>query len=97
MRCVYAPQLVTRYDEDCGIELRHMQLTVEQIGLIRPGDRCSGKDCLDLLAAQLLLVPASAVISGSIVLAGNTLFWMQKQGQCLASPRPAPAATQAAS
>lgn len=89
--CVYTPQLVTRYDEDCDIEFRQLALTIQQMQAINPGTSCSGKECLALLTAQILLVPASAIVSGSIVLVGNTVFWMQKEGRCLVDPPPSSA------
>lgn len=88
--CVYTPQLVTRYDERCDIEFKQMTLTTQQLQVINPGPTCADKDCLALIAGQILMVPASAIISGSIVLVGNTLFWMQKEGQCLINSPPKP-------
>lgn len=80
--CVFTPKVVSRYDEVCDIEVRHLVLSAEQTGFAFVGQTCNGRDCLVLLAGEVLLVPVSAIVSGSIVLVGNTVFWMQKRGNC---------------
>lgn len=89
--CVFVPQVVTHYDAACQIEARQMVLAAEPLALI-PLNGCSDEVCLSLLAGQVLLVPVSAVVSGSIVLVGNTVFWLQKQGDCV-EERPQAVAT----
>jgi len=89
--CVFVPQVVSHYDESCQIESRQMVLAAEPLALI-PVNGCSDEVCLSLLAGQVLLVPVSAVVSGSIVLVGNTVFWLQKQGDCVDEPPQAVAA-----
>ncbi|HYR34779.1 MAG TPA: hypothetical protein VEQ87_10850, partial [Burkholderiales bacterium] len=70
------------YDEGCRIETREMTLTMTQIGGIA---HCSGKDCAQLLAAAGAVTAASAIVSGSIVVTGNIVYWLEKQGRCLAA------------
>lgn len=85
--CVYvfSPQVVTLYDEDCDVVFQKMELTVEQHDALAGRGQCSGeKDCLTFVAAVLMITPVSAIISGSIVVAGNTAYWMEHKGQCLA-------------
>ena len=80
--CVYTPSVVTRYDEQCDIELKKMELTEKQLSLLEDSHCTHAVDCTAVVAVQVLAAPVSAVVSGSIVLVGNTIFWMQKQGQC---------------
>lgn len=78
--CVYVPKTVIRYDDECEIGFNHMVLTSEQVSLmVSP---CSGTSCAEMAIAMLVVTPVSAIVSGSIVLAGNTVYWMQKQGRC---------------
>ncbi len=86
----YGPKVVPYYDAGCEIKARRMELTeVQQKALVRPGDSCTGEaECADYVVRRLtdFIVqktiggPASAIISGTIVMAGNTVFWMEKQG-----------------
>jgi hypothetical protein len=41
-----------------------------------------------LLAAAGATAEASAVISGSIVIVGNVVYWFEKQGRCLRETTP---------
>lgn len=82
--CVYvfSPEMGTYYDEECKDVYREMRLTVEQQAFI-PIDGCSNeKECLFVLGITALITPASAIVSGSIVVVGNTVFWVEKQGRC---------------
>jgi hypothetical protein len=80
--CVYTPSVVTRYDEQCDIELKKMELTEHQLSLLENSRCMDALECTATVAVQVLAAPVSAVVSGSIVLVGNTIFWMQKQGRC---------------
>ena len=44
--------------------------------------RCSGDGCVALLAATGAVTAATAVVSGSIALVGNVVYWFERQGQC---------------
>ncbi len=77
--CVYVPRTTTSYDEDCRVETRQMKLEAAQIGAI---GSCSHRDCVYVLMAFGAVAAASAVISGSIVLVGNVVYWLEKEGKC---------------
>ncbi len=81
--CVVVPRTVERYDPDCRIIARHMDLETVQIGYIAG---CSNLGCATLIVAAAATVTASAIISGSIVVIGNTVYWFEKQGRCLRPP-----------
>ena len=74
--CVYVPHTTSSYDEQCKIQTKRMTLRPEQLGTV---GSCAGSDCVVALAA---LGAASAVISGSIVVVGNVVYWLEKQGKC---------------
>lgn len=77
--CVFVPHTSVSYDEQCKIERRQMTLQSAQIGAI---GGCSGRECVAVLAALGAVAAASAVISGSIVVVGNVVYWLEKQGKC---------------
>ena len=82
----YGTRYVTHYDEGCNVEVRKLYLTKQQTGIFHPGDSCDGEQsCTDLVVGNLLGNPSSVVIAGTIVVAGNALFWMERQGKCLVS------------
>lgn len=81
--CIVVPRTVERYDPECQIIARHMDLEAVQIGYI---SGCSNQGCATLIVAAAATVTASAIISGSIVVIGNTVYWFEKQGRCLRPP-----------
>ena len=53
---------------------------VLEAALVNVTANCQNEECI-----VALLVPsvASAVVSGSIVIVGNVVYWLEKQGKCL--------------
>lgn len=81
--CIVVPRTVELYDPECRVVARHMDLQTVQIGYI---SGCANDGCAVLIVAAAATVTASAIISGSIVVIGNTVYWFEKQGRC--NPRP---------
>ena len=84
--CVVKPEMVKDYDPQCNIVKKKIKLSVKQISTFE-AFACSGNhDCKAEFVAQVggavLLLPISAIVSGSIALVGNTLFWLQEQKDC---------------
>lgn len=77
--CIYVPVTKEVYDTDCRVASKHMELEPVQIAAI---NHCSHDQCVAILAAATVTATASAIISGSIVVAGNVVYWLEKQGQC---------------
>ena len=77
--CVVVPYTVERYDPDCRIVTRSMELQAVQLGWIQ---HCANEGCAALLAAAGATAAASAVISGSITIVGNMVYWLEKKGRC---------------
>jgi hypothetical protein len=78
--CVVVPRSTNSYDRECKVVAKHMELEVVQVGSLMG---CGGADCGYLLALAGATAAASAVISGSIAIVGNVVYWLEKQGQCL--------------
>ena len=79
--CVYVPRTTEVYDADCRIQSKQMKLEPVQIAHL--GQCAGGNACGALLVVAGATAAASAVVSGSIVVAGNMVYWLEKQGRCV--------------
>lgn len=87
--CVVVPATTTRYDAACETTSRRVTLEPVQVGVFFG---CQSRDCAALLVAAGVAALASAVVSGSIAVVGNVVYWLEEQGQCQGPPtRPQPA------
>jgi|SRR5688572_33204290 len=77
--CVFVPRTTTAYDEKCDVDRRQMTLEAAQIGAL---GNCRQRDCAYVLVAFGAVAAASLVVSGSIVVVGNAVYWLERQGQC---------------
>jgi hypothetical protein len=80
--CAY-PRTVHVYDEACQITARQMVLDVTDLQTIQS---CSGNHCVFQLVGQAAVLAASTVISGSIVVTGNVVYWLEKKRDCRPKP-----------
>jgi hypothetical protein len=95
--CVVVPQTVQVYDPDCRVHTRQITLEAAVLGGFHS---CSGDGCAAMLATMGFVTAASLVISGSIAIVGNVVYWAEKQGRCqrgepVPVPVPAPLPPQA--
>ncbi len=88
--CVVVPQTREVYDPDC--QVHHKQIVLEAAVIGHFGS-CGGDACAAAMATFGIVAVASAVVSGSIAVVGNVLYWAEKQGRCV---RPGSAAASAA-
>lgn len=75
--CTYVPKIV--HDPDnrrCELGTKKRTLKLNEAGLY------NFHNCPDCLIVAGLYSTASAIISGSIVLIGNTVHWLEKQAKC---------------
>jgi hypothetical protein len=83
--CIVKTKKVAKYDEDCQFATRKIELTLEQVSIFEDM-HCQNDDCklefAERIANATLLFPVSAVVSGSIAVAGNTMYWLEKQENC---------------
>lgn len=92
--CIYVPVTTEVYDRDCQVVSRQMALQPVQVGGLQ---HCSNEGCAVLLVAAGATAVASAVVSGSIVVVGNVVYWFEKRGRCSKAVAPPPAPPAAAS
>lgn len=83
--CIVVPRTVMTYDPACRMVAREMTLQAVQVASI---GGCANQACVTLVAAAAITGLASTVVSGSIAVVGNAVYWIERQGQC----RPPPAA-----
>ena len=75
------PKTVTSYDPKCQVVQKHVQLEARQVNVVA---NCGNTvDCGGQLAFYGLVATSSAVISGSVAVVGNMVYWLEKQGQCV--------------
>ncbi len=77
--CVVVPRTDSVYDPDCQMQRRQMTLEVQQIGAF---GGCVNDGCAVLLVGIGVVAVASAVVSGSIAVVGNVVYWVEQRGQC---------------
>jgi hypothetical protein len=92
--CIVVPRSTEVYDPGCRTMVRQMVLDTAVIGTI---GHCSNDGCAVMLASMGIVTAASAVVSGSVAVIGNILYWAERRGQCPPEPAgvPAPAAAPA--
>ena len=80
--CAFVPKISDeqKYSENCKMLTKNLTLSLTEI----KGSKCSDDD--DIEACLVLfgvVIPASSfIVSGSIVIAGKTLHWLEYQGTC---------------
>ena len=84
--CIVVPQTQTVYDPECRMHTHQVTLEAAYLGGFH---RCAGDGCVAMLAAVGVVTAASVVVSGSIALVGNVVYWMERQGRCPRAPAPA--------
>jgi hypothetical protein len=83
--CAY-PRVVNYYDEDCQMMARKMVLDTTEMGVL---ENCSNEQCLMQLVVGAAVAATSTVVSGSIVLVGNVIYWQERQRKCRRQAEPA--------
>lgn len=95
--CIVVPRATEVYDPGCRTMVRQVVLETAVIGSIA---HCHNEGCAAMLASLGIVTAASAVVSGSVALIGNIVYWAERQGQCppqaMDAPPAAPAAPAAA-
>jgi hypothetical protein len=77
--CVFYPARVAYYDEQCQVRSHKLRLEAEVISNLNDCDGEKAEACLVVIAA---IGSVTAVVSGSIVIVGNTLYWLERRGAC---------------
>lgn len=77
--CVYTPKRVSVYDEECHIMVKHMELEPTQVISLTG---CKNEQCYANILGAGAISAGSVIISGSIVITANLVYWFEKQSQC---------------
>jgi len=98
--CIVVPRTEVIYDPQCQIRFKQMRLETKVFkqgqtpATTTPVNCQNNAECLGALALIGGVSAASVVISGSIVIVGNTVYWLEKQGRCLSDPAQIPRVSQ---
>ncbi len=77
--CIVVPRTADVYDPQCRTYVKQVVLEAEAIGSI---GGCYNDGCALLLASMGIISAASAVISGSVAIVGNIVYWAERKGRC---------------
>lgn len=83
--CIVLPRTAEVYDPVCRTYVKQMVLETEVIGGI---GHCHNDGCAVMLASLGLISAATAVVSGSIAIVGNIVYWAERRGECPADAPP---------
>ena len=80
------PSFTEKFDEKCQKTQKKVELSIEQVGMFDDLE-CSDKhDCKSMFLSEIIgsviVFPVSAIISGSIAVIGNSIYWIEEYGQC---------------
>ena len=90
--CIVLPKTVPEENQECLLVTKSMTLdyhtsqemideTVDQMVQAIASD-CHEPECLLVVAPFVAISVGSLIVSGSIVVTGNTIHWIEKQGRC---------------
>ncbi len=90
--CIALPKTVPKEDQECLLLTKSLTIdyytspdmideAVDEMLNALTSD-CHEPECLLLFAPIIAITAGSFVISGSIVVAGNTIHWIEEQGRC---------------
>jgi hypothetical protein len=77
--CVVVPQTREVYDAECRTLTKQVTLETAVVGGF---GSCTGDACAAMLVATGAVTAISAVVSGSIAVVGNVVYWFERQGRC---------------
>jgi len=84
--CIVVPRTADVFDPQCRTYVKQVVLETEVIGTI---GGCYNDGCALILASLGIISAASAVISGSVAIVGNIVYWAERRGRCPADSPPA--------
>lgn len=83
--CVFTPKVVENqpYSHECKMQTRKLYLNQEKTERINCDSNGSTDDILFCAVMETAVIPAgSLIVSGSIVMLGNTIHWLEYHGSC---------------
>lgn len=83
--CVVVPKKVASYDEKCKVAVQKISLDLAPIEYDTDwsctNDNCAWDISADI-AGAVFTTATSAVVSSSVALTGNTIYWIESKGEC---------------
>lgn len=79
--CVYSPKKVTYYDQKCKIHLNKMELESRPMKMNKMG-KCTNEACFINMLIPGIVTAGTVIVSGSIVVTANTVYWLEKSIKC---------------
>jgi hypothetical protein len=86
--CVVVPVTRDVYDADCRMMRREVTLEAAAVAQFYS---CGGQECAAMLVAIGVVSAATLVVSGSIAVVGNAVFWLEHEANCRQRKDGAPA------
>lgn len=84
--CAVMPKFTEKFDKKCQAVQKKVELTIEDAGMFGELECPNKDDCkaqfLGQMLGSVIVFPVSAIISGSIAVIGNSVYWISEQGQC---------------
>lgn len=76
---VFTPVTTTAYNPECATIERHMKLQANQINVLVG---CQNEGCIQALALAGVVSATTLVVSGSVALVGDIVYWLEARGKC---------------
>jgi hypothetical protein len=77
--CIVVPVTRDVYDPDCRLLRREVTLEAAVVGQFYS---CGGQECAAMLVAMGVVTAASVVVSGSLAIVGNVVYWLEHEVSC---------------
>lgn len=77
--CVYYPTVDHSYD-NCALITNRLELDHTNLNAVPSS--CKDEECVAQLVVYAAVPATTFVVSGSIVVVGNVIHWMEKEGTC---------------
>jgi hypothetical protein len=78
--CIYVPRTKVVDDPGCQSVRRSVVLEEQKISNLQ---QCTNNGCLGQLISVGIISAASVVVSGSIVIVGNVVYWIEREKKCV--------------
>ncbi|MDM8561896.1 hypothetical protein QUF54_00915 [Candidatus Marithioploca araucensis] len=93
----FSPAIIAEKNQSCQLVTKKLELVLyeegSQIltsgafsGMLESSEVCQTPECLLIIPLSALAISVTSIIvSGSIVVIGNTIHWIEKEGKCQSS------------
>jgi hypothetical protein len=80
--CNAYPKKIAYYDQECDIIAEKLVVEANEDDLEVDIKNCSDETCILREFNKVTRRASEVVIASTIVVAGNTIYWFEKQGKC---------------